>query len=60
MRVEPVKLEHFVSFITTRYSRCFFRGKTSEIVDWRDHKNTQCYQNNDTRAYCPAVSTILL
>ena len=60
MRVEPVKLEHFVSFITTLYSRCFFRGKTSEIVDWRDHKNTQCYQNNDTRAYCPAVSTILL
>jgi len=63
MRIEPVKLEHFVSFITiesTRNSRCSFWGKTSEIVNWRDHKNTQCDQNNDTRAHCPAVSTILL
>ena len=62
MRIEPVKLEHFVSFIKSPhviqdvpFGKKLLKLSTSEIK-----KNTQCYQNNDTRAYCPAVSTILL
>jgi len=62
MRIEPEKLEHFVSFITSPHviQDVPFGEKLQKIVNWRDHKNTQCDQNNDTRAYCPAVSTMLL
>ena len=52
MRIEPVKLEHFVSFITS--------PRVIQDVPFGEKLHTQCYQNNDTRAHCPAVSTILL
>ena len=62
MRIEPIKLEHFVSFIMSPHviQDVPFGEKTCETVNWRDHKNTQCDQNNDIRAHCPAVSTVLL
>ena len=52
MRIEPVKLEHFVSFITS--------PRVIQDVPFGEKLHTQCYQNNDTRAHRPAVSTILL
>ena len=62
MRTEPAKSEYFVSFITSPHiiQDVPFRGKNPEIVNWRDHKNTQCYQNNDTRAHNSTVLGLLL
>ena len=61
MKIKPVRLEHFVSFITSPhvtqdvpFGEKLLKLSTGEII------KTQCYQNNDTRAYCPIVSTILL
>jgi len=59
MRIEPVKLEHFVSFITSPHviQDVPFGEK---LLKLSTGENTQCDQNNDTRAHCPVVSTILL